>query len=253
MPLVFGVIAVALLVIPTTMLSDPRKGRLVVLGMLAAAFVIAIVYVAVLNGSDELRRAGGLLPIKSLSLYQAGAWLGLSGLAIAALTAPPSIRNVLGSILPQGGQQAGAAQGQYGQPGGYGQPQGQPGPYGAPQGQPGGYGQPQGQPGPYGAPQGQPGPYGAPQGQPGQPGQQWPQQGQPGQQGGYGQPQGQPGPYGAPQGQPQQPGQQGWGAPQGQPQQPPAPQDEPSDQTIVRPPAGGDTTQFERPQDPPRH
>ncbi|MDR6173881.1 heme/copper-type cytochrome/quinol oxidase subunit 4 [Nocardioides zeae] len=242
-PLVFGVIAVALLVIPTTMLSDPRKGRLVVLGMLAAAFIIAIVYVAVLNGSDELRGGGALLPISSLSLYQAGAWLGLSGLAIAALTAPPSIRNVLGSILPQGGQQAGAAAyggpqgqpGQYGQPGPYGQP-GQQGGYGQP-GQPGPYGAPQGQPGPYGAPQGQPGPYGAPQGQPGQ---QWPQQGQPGQQGQYGAPQGQP-------------GQQAWGAPQGQPgQQPPAPQDDPSEQTIVRPPAGGDTSQFERPQDPPR-
>ncbi|MDQ1106438.1 DUF7937 domain-containing protein [Nocardioides zeae] len=234
--LVFGIIAIALAIIPTTMLSDPRKGRLVVLGMVAGNFILGIVYVAVLNGSDALNGY-------SLSVYSAGAWLGLSGLAIAALTAPPSIRNVLGSILPQGGQQAGAAAyggpqgqpGQHGQPGPYGQPgqqggygqPGQPGPYGAPQGQPGPYGAPQGQPGPFGAPQGQPGPYGAPQGQPGQ---QWPQQGQPGQQ-----------------------GQQAWGAPQGQPgQQPPAPQDDPSEQTIVRPPAGGDTTQFERPQDPPR-
>jgi hypothetical protein len=251
--LVFGIIAIALAIIPTTMLSDPRKGRLVVLGMVAGNFILGIVYVAVLNGSDALNGY-------SLSVYQAGAWLGLSGLAIAALTAPTSIRNVLGSILPQGGQPAGAQQGQYGQPGqpgqygqpgpqgGYGQPQGQPGPYGAPQGQPGQYGQPgqpgqpggYGQQGGYGQPQGQPGQYGAPQGQPGQ---QWPQQGQPGQQGGYGQPQGQPG----------QPGQQAWGAPQGQPaQQPPAPQDDPSEQTIVRPPAGGDTSQFERPQDPPR-
>jgi|GEM_PF-3052184 len=261
--LVLGLVAAGLAFAPTTMLADPRKGRLLVLGLIGGVIAVGIAFLIIIGNADGF--GGGTFSAGGApggwTAYQTAAWFGLPVLALYALTVPPSIRSILGSVVPaglgQGGHGQQGHQGQYGQQGQYGAPQGQPG-YGAPQGQPGQqYGAPQGQPG-YG---GQPGQqYGAPQGQPGygaQPGQQY---GAP-----QGPPQGQPGPYGAPQGQPDygqqypqqgQPGQPGPGA-YGQPGAFGQPEGE---QTVVRPPStpGGtpsnpsnDTTQFSRPQDPP--
>ncbi|WP_340537318.1 DUF7937 domain-containing protein [Nocardioides sp. GXZ039] len=135
-----------------TLLSDLRRHRVVLLGILGGTALLGLIAMIVLNGDDNTFVNNG---------YTVAAWISLPALGAYALTAPPQVRSALGPLVAGGGA-SGFPQGPpqaYPQQG-YPQPQ----PPQAPPGQPGQWGPPQapphGQPGQWGPPP--PGQWGPP-------------------------------------------------------------------------------------------
>ncbi|MEO9322693.1 hypothetical protein ABFT23_04330 [Nocardioides sp. C4-1] len=145
-----------------TLLSDVRKNRMILLGVLAGIAVIGIVALAVNNSDDT-----GFYVLLNNG-YAVAAWLALPGLAAYALTVPPEVRTALGPLV-QSGQQNGYPQQGYPQQGypqqGYpqqGYPQQPPHQGGYPQQPPQQGGYPPQQPPPSGPPMPPPGGWGPP-------------------------------------------------------------------------------------------
>ena len=98
-----------------TMLSDPARNRVVVLGLLAAEVVVSFIAMGIINGEDvalgpvrlpDAQFVGATALVFPITGWVVAAWVCLPALAAYALTAPREVRAAFGPLV-QPKQQAG--------------------------------------------------------------------------------------------------------------------------------------------------
>jgi hypothetical protein len=108
------------------LLRDPRKHRLLALGLITGIVVVGLVVMGVVNGQDMNIEALGTGPSIPVTGWVVAAWVTLPLLAAYALTVPGQVRTALGPLVPQ----------QAAYPQGYPQQPSYPAPPGPPPSQP---------------------------------------------------------------------------------------------------------------------